>query len=345
MGGHGSQRWSMLSSGGVLAMLAGMSLLAVLLALTDGREVLATIASSGWAVAAVLVIRIAVLSLAGLGWALILPGDGRLPKRVPALLRFVREAVNTMMPVAQIGGEIVGARVLTFFGTPGTVAAASIVIDVFMQATTQLIFTIAGLLAFAAIGGSVELSLWLGCGLAAFAAILGLFYWLQRHGRLDVLDRFAGLFGRDDVRQVFGRVQDVQTEAQRLWSGHARMLASGGVHLAAWFIGVLEVWAAMSLIGTPITLAEALVLESVGNAARSAAFLVPAGMGIQEGGYVAAASLLGIPPDRALATSLIKRVPDLLVGVAGLVGWHWLERRRRAALAPPRDVAGLRGAE
>jgi hypothetical protein len=49
---------------------------------------------------------------------------------------------------------------------------------------------------------------------------------------------------------------------------------------------------------------DALLLESVGQAIRGAAFAIPGSLGAQEGGYLLLAPLVGLPPDAALALSL-----------------------------------------
>ena len=48
------------------------------------------------------------------------------------------------------------------------------------------------------------------------------------------------------------------------------------------------------------TLINALILQSMVLTIRSAAFCVPGGLGVQEGGYLFVGNLLGIPGDAAL---------------------------------------------
>jgi len=61
---------------------------------------------------------------------------------------------------------------------------------------------------------------------------------------------------------------------------------------------------------------------------RSAAFAVPGGLGVQEGGYLVVGNLLGIPGEAAFALSLIARVRELALGIPGLVAWQLVEGRR-----------------
>ena len=68
-----------------------------------------------------------------------------------------------------------------------------------------------------------------------------------------------------------------------------------------------------------------------------AAFAVPGGLGVQEGGYVALCALFGIPAGAGIALSLLKRVADLVLGLPFLAAWQVLEGKRALRARP--DVA------
>ncbi len=91
------------------------------------------------------------------------------------------------------------------------------------------------------------------------------------------------------------------------------------------------------MLGAETGLAEALVIESLGQTVRNAAFVVPGGLGVQEGGFVLICALFGIPPEQAIALSLIRRVRDIILGVPGLVAWRWemAARDRTGSAAEP----------
>ena len=63
-------------------------------------------------------------------------------------------------------------------------------------------------------------------------------------------------------------------------------------------------------------------------AVRGAAFAVPGALGAQEGGLIVLCALFGIPPDQALALSLVKRAADVALGLPGLLVWQVAEGRR-----------------
>ncbi len=87
------------------------------------------------------------------------------------------------------------------------------------------------------------------------------------------------------------------------------------------------------MIGHPVDWSDALLLESLGQAIRGAAFAIPGALGVQEGGYLLLAPLVGLPPEAALALSLIKRARELMLGLPGLIYLHFSERGSRRSEA------------
>jgi len=73
---------------------------------------------------------------------------------------------------------------------------------------------------------------------------------------------------------------------------------------------------------------QALVLLSLGHAIRSAAFLIPSGLGAQEAGFMVLGAMYGLPPGVGLAVSLAIRLREVVLGVPALVVWPFLEGRR-----------------
>ena len=93
-------------------------------------------------------------------------------------------------------------------------------------------------------------------------------------------------------------------------------------------------------IGLPILLEQALIIESLGQAIRSAAFFVPAGLGVQEGSLLLLAAALGLPAATGLSLSLVKRLREVVLGLPALLAWQLIEsgrwaRFRHHAATPP----------
>ncbi len=92
-----------------------------------------------------------------------------------------------------------------------------------------------------------------------------------------------------------------------------------------WLAGVGEVWLALYFLGHPVTLVEALILESLGQAVRSAGFAIPGALGVQEGGLLVLGALVGLPGEVAIGLSLVKRARELTLGLPGLAAWQVAE--------------------
>jgi uncharacterized membrane protein YbhN (UPF0104 family) len=115
---------------------------------------------------------------------------------------------------------------------------------------------------------------------------------------------------------------------------HGRSLVFAGLlQLIAFFSASFEIWFVLRLFGHPIDVTAAIMLESMTQAARHLAFVVPAGLGVQEGMFVLFGHVLGISAELALAVSMAKRLREVLCGVPALVSWQWAEASRlRAAV-------------
>lgn len=318
----------------VLTFVLGVVATIILVAESGTRETAEALGRAGWGVLLAALIRILAISVAGVAWWRLMPGPGRPGLHICVKARLMREAGNTLLPVAQIGGDLAGVRIMTLYGVAAALAAASIITDIFVQATSQILFTIIGvvLLAWSGRGaGIVEVVAW---GLAAAVPLLIGFYLAQRAsaGRLigAALRRIAGdknwrAIGATD--QLFSRLAAIQARP-------GRIAASGVVHLGVWIFGSLEVFVVLAFMGYPVSFADAIAIESLTQALRGAAVAVPGALGVQEGGLVVLCALYGIPIEAALALSLSKRAADLALGVPALIGWYRLEHRGAASPTP-----------
>lgn len=272
------------------------------------------------------------IGTAAVGWHRLLPPDIRPPLRAVFLARWIGEAVNDMLPVAGVGGNVAKAQVLSRRGVPGVVAGASVVVDVTLVVATQLVFTIAGLAGFVLWVGDSRTTMNAVAGLVVTSLLAGGFYWLQRRGLFGAL---AGLLERvvdgPQFAAIAGGARALDVEVKALYGERDRVARSTAWHLVQWCSGAVEVWVALWLLGHPVGLLEAFLLESLSQAVRTAAFIVPAGLGVQEAGFLALGSVLGIPPQTALALSLVKRVPEIVLGLPGLVAWWSVGRGAVAA--------------
>lgn len=323
----------------LFAALAGLILFSILMAFSGAGEVFEAVASAGWIAALLIVaVRAAAIAADGVGWRSLFPPADRPSLATCLLIRWIREGANQLLPVAQIGGDFIGARLVTSRRCEPALAWASVIADIAVQAGTQFVFATVGLGLLLFLVGDNELARYLGGGLVLAALGIGGFFLLQRRGGSKLLmtlgRKLAG--GRE-----WGGLAAVEKFYARLGDIYGRPAGVGGsvlVHLGVWFFGALEVWIALHYMGHPVTVTEAIVIESLGQAVRGAAFAVPGAIGVQEGGFIALCALFGIPAGPALALSLLKRVADLAIGLPGLLAWQWMEGRRLFARSAGRSA-------
>ena len=241
--------------------------------------------------------------------------------------RMVRDAASEHLPFSQFGGFVIGARAAILNGVSPTEAFATTVVD----ATAELIAQIAfiglgvGILAQRLGGASAHSTLLGACLVGLMLCVAGAwaFIALQRRG--------SGVIGKLSERFLPGAVAHAAAVTEALGALYRRPVRIGGaalIHLAAWTASGAGAWLALHLAGAGIGLTDVLAIESLLGAVRSAAFLAPMAVGVQEAGYALVGPLFGLAPDMALALSLIKRARDLTLGVPTLLAWQGLEAQR-----------------
>ena len=319
-----------------IGVLCGLGGLALLVAWQGLSAIAGHFGAADWAILLVGLIAIPELAFGTLSWrCLFLPGKTpALGRLAPAL--WMGTSVNLLLPVATIGGEVVKARYLMQRAVPGAVAVSSVFVDKTVQALSILVWTLIGL-AFLLlvteppghiVAGVVVGALLLTLGIAGFIAV-------QRARPFEALTRRALRRGRSDKwRDLVEDAAGLDEEIRALYRRKGRLVLSTLLRLCARVILAGEVWLAAWLMGLPIGFAEAVILKSLGMALRAAGFVVPGGIGLQEGAYVALGLLIGLPPDAMLSLSLASRLRELIAGVPGLLAWQLGEGRLILARRP-----------
>ncbi len=316
-----------LAPAALVAIGAGGALAVGLVAWAGAGAIAAAVLRAGWVLPPLLALNATQLLASALGWRRAAGGGG------PGLatwvrIRWIRGSVNALLPVAQIGGLLVGIRLLGHRGLPLATAAAGTMLDLTVEALAQLLFTLLGVAALAAAGADAAWLAWLGGGLLLMGLGLAGFVLAQRAGMLFLVERLAARLGGIVPLLPAESMRGMHTELLRLQARRGDMARAGAWHLLGWLLGVGETWLALAALGRPTGVAAALAIESLGTAARSAGFAVPGALGVQEGGLLLVGGLLGVAPETAVALSVVKRARELLTGLPGLLAWQWAEGRR-----------------
>lgn len=312
----------------IIAWLIGIGLLVGLVAFNDAPGVLRAVVSlRGWLLV-VIAFHAAPLLLDVLSWH-------RLFLEPPSLLallriRWIGEGVNGLFPVPHLG-ELLRAEMARRIARHGE-AGASVVVDVTLGIVTQVLFAALGLALFSMLAIDSLLSRALLFATAILLVGAFSFYLLQRAGMFALIasvvgrwsDRLQGLLDTDEARALDERVR-------ALYGRRRDVLVAGIWRLVGWVAGAGEIWLILEGLGHPVDFAAAVMLESLSQVARAAAFAIPGGLGVQDGVLLLLCAQLGLDAETALALSLAKRCRELALGLPALFAGYVIFARRLTA--------------
>jgi len=308
--------------GALIAGLAGLALVAALLLDRGTDAVWNALSALGWGGFVLLVAaHLAAIVPCAIALRCLIeppaPGIARI-----LWVRLCRDAAGDLLGFVPAIGDLLAMRALRLLGLAGSAAAAIAVVDLTIELIAQVAFSAVGLALLAALAGG-SAPYYGAVGLVITASAMAGFVAVQRAGAFGLLERLARRFAH-------GAGAAVERHLALLWRDRPRIVRSFAIHLVAWFVGVAEAWIALHLMGIEAGLATVLAIESAVFALRTAAFVVPGALGIQEGAYLVLAALFGLPGEAMLAVSLAKRGREIALGVPILVSWQIVEGRRAA---------------
>jgi putative membrane protein len=276
------------------------------------------VARAGPAVPAMVAIHLFQLLLSALAWRASFGGAGVSWQRI-FVARWVREGVNALLPVAQIGGTVAGAAMLVRRGLPANLAIAGTILDLTLEAVSQLFYTLAGILVLLVLRGDRAWLGWVGGGVGLMAVGIAGFIAAQRMGLLRLVEAGLERMARNWPALAGWSVEGLHATLMARQADHRAIMRALVFHTTSWSAGTFEVAVALLALGHPVSVTGCFVIEALAMAARSAGFAVPGAVGVQEGGFVLVCGLFGVPAESALALSVLKRVREILVGLPALL--------------------------
>jgi putative membrane protein len=313
----------------LIALLVGVVVVVWLIAQADFATLVGFFPQIGWGFVLILLARAGAIVIDAVAWSCLLPTAERPRFGSMLALRWIAESINTTLPVAQIGGEVVRARLLQRQLHEPARSAASVVVDFCLSLFAQIAFTLLGFALLYWLAGKA--SWW---PIVVSAAMLPVFM----AGSWELLIRRRLLAATEHTALRIGQAglaASLQALAAALGFLAGSRTALGRamtLHVARFFANAAELWLTLFLMGIPAGFATAIMLESLSAAARSAAFLIPSGWGAQEASLVALAAIAGLSVDSALALGLVKRAREFGIGLPGLAAWVIAEQHRPSRL-------------
>lgn len=310
--------------------LVGLIILIVLAVRSDFSSMVGTLAQAGWPLLWLVPYRALFFLLYGAGWlALLRPynRERRIGFDYLLWVTTVRDAIDRLLPVASIGGGLAGVRLLRWRGLPMAQGGATVIVETLLTLFTVFAFTALGLYLLVDLGiagrESTELRFVFLISMAIpVVSALALRY-ASPFGRLHrLVSSFVGTYVSSNEAEALDR------EVRGCLHRTGALLTAGILQFVAFVSGAFEVWFALRLFEHPVSAKAAIMLESMTQAIRHVAFVVPAGVGVQEAGLVLFGQALGLSGELALSVSMAKRIREVLCSLPPLLSWQWSEARR-----------------
>ncbi|VUZ85375.1 membrane protein [Candidatus Methylomirabilis lanthanidiphila] len=310
-----------------LLLLLGLVLLGVLLARIDLSPVFDQVRSLSWGLLILLFPCGLTTILDTVGWRYAFRG-ALLPLSILLPVRLAGKAFNTTSLTATLGGEPVKIYLL-HPQVSVEEGAASVVIDKTTALLAQICVLLLGIVFSPLVlpVGSPFVFGMVGLAILGALAIAG-FVMAQRHGlfgrSLRILNRL-GFRWHGGLETAQGLDEAIAT----FYTIHRPRLALSYLfHLMGSLVGIVEVYLILWLLGFPISLTTAIVIEAFSSAIKAVGFLIPGAIGVEEGGNMAIFMALGLTAGGGLSFSVVRRIRELVVVVVGLTALAVVRRGR-----------------
>ena len=304
----------------VAGLLGLVALVAFVHQVGVGR-ILALFQQIGWPMLLLVPYRAVPLYLDSRGWRLLFQSDdqgsdGPPPRWMLFWIAALRESINRLLPVANVGGEIVAVRLLSKSGYSVSAAAASMIVEVALTTISLCLYAALGaaiLIQFKLAPHGLQPLLVGGLIVGAMMAV-GLVA-LLRFG--SVFERIARLIERamaERYAELARVIATIDPLVAKVLSNPLKIARAVCWQLSGLFAGAFETWLLLRWMGSPVAASTALAIDGVAWALREFIFVVPAGLGIQEAALTGLGQALGVGTDVALTLSLAKRLREFLFG-------------------------------
>ncbi|MCW3477166.1 lysylphosphatidylglycerol synthase domain-containing protein [Limobrevibacterium gyesilva] len=316
-----------------VAVGAGAIAFSVLVAHIGLGAIAQAMRALGWGGFGLIVaLHLGVIGLAGCAWWNL--GRGLRVGRLRCFVwgRLIRDSAGEALPFSQVGGFVMGARAAALCGVSGTFAAASTVVDLTVELAGRVPYMVLGLamLVWLAPVQWLVVPALLGTLLLAAAAVA--FFTVTAHGAgaIDAaIEKLGARLAPQWAAARGGTATALQATIRAIHADRGAMGAGVLLHFAGWLLSGIEVALPLWLMGVhlsfPMGIREGIVIDCAVSAIRSATFVAPNVIGLQEGAYVLLCGLFGIDPQVALALSLLRRGRDLAIAIPSLLAWQLRE--------------------
>lgn len=314
-----------------LSLLAGLTLLIVVIVRQGPREILALTLQVGWGIVPVAFVYGAYQAVRAAALRQCFPPARTLGYWRTFAIRLTGEAVQFLTATGPLLGEPTKAWMLTRSGLTGAEGFAATITEYLVNlllAALLLAGATAYLLQSVALGPALATTARVLVGVSvAFVLVAAVAIWRRIYLIGAVLRGFGAL-------PVIGTRLRLEHGAVRRFEDHllavlrdapGRLVSIIGLEALAHALLVVELAWILTLSGLSFSLERALVIEGATKFTSLAFFFIPAQVGAAEGVLATVAQTVGLAGSVGVAAALVRRIRSLVVSAIGLAVLSRLE--------------------
>ncbi len=302
-------------------LLAGIGLLGAFIYSAGPGEIIANVKRIGWGFVALMGLSLLWRSLAATGMWLLFEKEHGLSWMKVMLIRWAGEAVNSLMPFGNVGGEPVKAMLLSR-EMRGTEATGYVLLDKTIFFIGSVAFMTSGALIGAVILAEHPAVLLGTIGLLVpWVLTLAWIVWRQAKGDFVVqVSRVLGWVRIKLSDKTKKKLERVDGTMKQFWKRRrGRFVASLLVHSTARVLRAADVFLCVYLLGETISWTGAYFTAAAGMLVSTTFFFIPGALGASEGGHAFVFDMIGLGLTAGVTVGLVRRIRNYTLSAIGYV--------------------------
>lgn len=302
----------------ILYLLIGIGLLVFVLNHTDLASVWSQLKEIGWGIVVMLVVYKIAFMVDTFAWQFTLPSTQFTKRWLYDLwkVRMVGAAFAKVMPFSSWGGVPIKGYILKHhYGIRYREGTASMILAESTHLISLVLFAATGVFLIIMSSDLPEsFHLFAILGLSAITLGIFLFYIVQRYKITSLTGTWLSQRKLGQRLEKFlHQIHDMDERLVQFYTCDKRRFISAlSLNLVNWYLGALEVFVIFYFLGHPITIVEAIILETLIELVRAGTFFIPAGLGSIEAVFMIATEAIAGQPALGVAVALIRRVREIV---------------------------------
>jgi uncharacterized protein (TIRG00374 family) len=317
----------------ILYLLIGVSLLIYVLSQTDLELLWLNLIETDWGIFVILAVYGVSFAVDTFAWLFTLPSTGLNFRWLYILwkVRMVGAAFGKMLPFSAFGGAPIKGFILKKHYEIGYKEGIASIILVESTHLISMIFFVASGVLLILFDSNLPQSYYtfsaISLGLLA-VGVVG-FYMVQRFKITSIAGNWFSQrsLGRK-LKKLLIHIQEFDDRLVEFYTmKRSSFYKALGLNLLSWYMGALEVYAILYFLGHPVSISEAIILETLVELVRAGTFFIPATLGTQEAAFLLVTGAITGEPALGVAAALMRRVREIVWLVSGLaIGWQYSKK-------------------